>query len=149
MIPPHPRPCSFAGCDLLHGVGWLVAEWAELRWLDLSGTGADDADVEALAALALHRLDLSACCRVKGRCLQALARSPGVQVGHCRVDEHAAALTPGSFHLPAVEALVFALGSDPVPLPSPAEQLGWLTELRLSDLAWVGAQVGEEGKRGR
>lgn len=44
-----PLPCSFAGCELLGGIGWLLASdgW-RLQHLDLSGTSVDDGDVELI-----------------------------------------------------------------------------------------------------
>ena len=40
--------CSFAGCELLGGIGWLLSSWERLEALDLSGTAVDDADVELI-----------------------------------------------------------------------------------------------------
>lgn len=42
---------SFAGCDLLHGAGWLLGRWEGLTRLDLSGTAVDDADVGLIGEL--------------------------------------------------------------------------------------------------
>lgn len=41
--------CSFAGCELLGGIGWLLASdgW-RLQHLDLSSTSVDDSDVELI-----------------------------------------------------------------------------------------------------
>lgn len=41
--------CSFAGCELLGGIGWLLAsEGWRLQQLDLSRTAIDDSDVELI-----------------------------------------------------------------------------------------------------
>ena len=37
---------SFAGCELLGGIGLLVCSWERLERLDLSGTAVDEMDVE-------------------------------------------------------------------------------------------------------
>ena len=80
---PHPSSHSFAGCELLTGVGGLVGSWHALQWLDLSGTGATDADLEAIAAgcSGLRTLNLNGCCRLKGTSLPALAQGLAVQRG--------------------------------------------------------------------
>ncbi|PRW33789.1 F-box LRR-repeat 2 isoform X1 [Chlorella sorokiniana] len=66
---------SFAGCELLEGIGWLLASngW-RLKHLDLSRTAVGDGDVELIAegCSELRSLDLSGCCRIKGPGLQAV-----------------------------------------------------------------------------
>lgn len=77
-------PCSFAGCELLGGIGWLLGSWEQVETLDLSGTGVDDADVAQLGAGCprLRSLNLSACCRIKGASCAALQQSAAVLCGH-------------------------------------------------------------------
>ncbi|KAL4435250.1 hypothetical protein ABPG77_001932 [Micractinium sp. CCAP 211/92] len=61
------RHVSFAGCELLGGLGTLVSSWENLISLDLSGTAVDDADVQLIGVACdnLRTLNLSACCRIK------------------------------------------------------------------------------------
>lgn len=48
--PRNPATCSFAGCELLGGLGTLVSSWENLISLDLSGTAVDDADVQLIGS---------------------------------------------------------------------------------------------------